>query len=56
MLVDAETPTLKQISITGNINWDLCVLQENGTGLQCSYAVKITKYLLAVHRYKTLVE
>ena len=49
MLVDAKTPTLKPISMTGKINRDLCILyQENGTELLCPYAVKITRYLLAV--------
>ena len=50
MLVDAETPTPKQISTPGKINWDLCILcQENGKGLQCPYMqLKITRHLLAV--------
>ena len=41
MLVDAETLTPKQISIAGKIMWNLC--QENGTRLQCLYAVKSNK-------------
>ena len=40
MLMDAETPTLKGISITGKINWILC--QANGIALHCWYAVKKT--------------
>ena len=56
MLVDAETPTPKRISITGKINRDLCILyQENGTGLQCPYAVKNNKASVG-SGYKTLVE
>ena len=53
MLVDAETPTPKQ---SGKINWDLCILcQENGTGLQCPYAVKNNKASVG-SGYKTLAE
>ena len=56
MLVDAETLTPKRISITGKINWDLCILcQENGTGLQCPYAVKNNKASVG-SGYKTLAE
>ena len=40
VLVDIETPTPKRIDI-GGINWEFCILcQENGTGLQCPYAIK----------------
>ena len=56
MLVNAETPTPKRISITGKINWDLCILcQENRTGLQCPYAVKNNKASVG-NGYKTLAE
>ena len=41
IMLDAETPALKQISITSKINWNLCIFsQENRAGLQCPYAVK----------------
>ena len=54
--MDAETPIPKPISITGKINWDLCILcQENGTRLQCPYAVKNNKASVG-SGYKTLAE
>ena len=44
------------VRITGKIYWDLCILcQENGTGLQCPYAVKNSKASVG-SEYKTLVE
>ena len=57
MLVDAETLTPKQISIiAGKIFWDLCILcQENGTRLQCPYAVKSNKASVG-SGYNTLAE
>ena len=56
ILVDAETPTPKRISITSKINRDLCILcQENGKGLQCPYAVKNNKASVG-SGYKTLAE
>ena len=49
MLVDAETPIPKQISITSKINWDLRILcQENALDYSVHMQLKITRHLLAV--------
>jgi len=46
VLVDTDTPTPKRI-YAGGINWEFCILcQENGTGLQCPYAVKNNKIMI----------
>ena len=56
ILVDAETTTPKRININSKINWDFCILcQENGTGLQCPYAVKGNQASVG-SGYKTLAE
>ena len=55
VLVDIETPTPKRID-TGGINWEFCILcQENGTGLQCPYAVK-NKKMITGSGYRSLAE
>ena len=54
---DAETPTLKQSSITGKINWNICFFAKR---MEQDYSIhmqlKITRHLLAVHGYQTLAE
>jgi len=56
ILVDCETTAPKRISINTKLNWDFCILcQENGTGLQCPYAVK-TNQTSVGSGYKTLAE
>ena len=55
VFVDTETPTPKRID-TGGINWEYCILcHENGTGLQCPYAVKNSN-LITGGGYTSLAE
>ena len=55
VFVDTETSTPKRIDTDG-INWEYCILcQENGTGLQCPYAVKNSNVTTG-SGYKSLAE